>query len=118
MVSRTLARASGLVGGLAHQAEGAVDGQEVVAVELSGEVRLHLGAVDAHEGAVDAVLDVAAAEVGVSAHRVGVAGGAGVLQHHRAVRVVGVDQGPGGVGEVVEEALLGGEVGVEGLVVV
>ena len=111
-------RQGGLGGGSTHQAQGAVDGQQVVAVELAGEVGLHLDAVDAHQGAVDAVFDVAAAEVGVSAHRVGVAGGAGVLQHHQAVRVVGVDEGPGRGGEVVEQTLLGGEVGVEGFVVV
>ena len=64
------------------------------------------------------VLDDACTVVRHALHRVGALGGLGVLQHHGAVRIIGVHQREGAGGQLIEEALLGLDVFGEGAVVV
>ena len=105
--------------GIGAQAHGrGVDGEEVIGVVRAHEAAPCLSSVDAEEHSLEALLEDPGSMVGRALAGVGDDLGDGVLHHHGAVFVVGVDDGEGVLRQVVEEQFLAPEVLGEGLVVV
>ena len=95
-----------------------VDGQEVVGVVLANQAHPGFHAVYLKLHALEALLQDAGGMVGQSLYGVGDHLRLGVLHHHGAVAVIGIDEGDGALGQIVKEQFLAAEVFGKGLMVV
>ena len=97
---------------------GTIDGQQVAHIELADELHAYLTSVDVQVHALEMALNETGLEVGHRPGGVGLHRGLRVLHHKETVLVVGIGDGKGTLGQLVEEHLLGIAVVLERLVVV